>query len=82
MREVYRERRAGGRGVDAGFLLRRLGPLGAPLGQDWTDGGQHDCEEVLSAMMDRLHEDLVRPRPIPPLAHTHIPQHLHVSALS
>ena len=46
--------------MDPVDLVKRLGALGAALGEDFTDGGQHDCEEVLSAIMDRLHEDLVR----------------------
>lgn len=58
VREVYGRRRGS---VDPVFLVRRLGALGAALGEDFTDGGQHDCEEVLSAIIDRLHEDLVSP---------------------
>lgn len=64
VREVYAAR-SGAQSVDPTYLIRRLGPLGAPLGQDFTDGGQHDCEEVLSAIIDRLHEDLVRLPPFP-----------------
>ena len=60
VREVYGRRRGS---VDPVDLVKRLGALGAALGEDFTDGGQHDCEEVLSAIMDRLHEDLVRRRP-------------------
>ncbi len=60
MRELYGRKRGS---VDPSFLVRRLGALGAALGQDFTDGGQHDCEEVLSAIIDRLHEDLVRGEP-------------------
>ena len=44
--------------VDPSYLLRRLAAMNA--GENFCDGGQHDCEELLSAMMDRLHEDLVR----------------------
>ena len=43
--------------VDPSDLLSRLAALNA--GEDFCDGGQHDCEELMSAMMDRLHEDLV-----------------------
>lgn len=60
VREVYGRRKGS---VDPVDLVKRLGALGAALGEDFTDGGQHDCEEVLSAIMDRLHEDLVRPHP-------------------
>lgn len=56
VRELYGKRRGS---VDPVYLVRRLGALGAALGEDFTDGGQHDCEEVLSAIIDRLHEDLV-----------------------
>lgn len=56
VREVYRQKRGA---VDPVYLVKRLGALGAALGEDFTDGGQHDCEEVLSAIIDRLHEDLV-----------------------
>lgn len=56
MREVYRQKKGA---VDPVNLVKRLGALGAALGEDFTDGGQHDCEEVLSAIIDRLHEDLV-----------------------
>lgn len=44
--------------MDPSDLLKRLSVLDA--GENFCDGGQHDCEELLSAMMDRLHEDLVR----------------------
>ena len=54
MRELYL-RKSGH--VDPSYLLRRLAAMNA--GENFCDGGQHDCEELLSAMMDRLHEDLV-----------------------
>jgi ubiquitin carboxyl-terminal hydrolase 2/21 len=60
VREVYGRRKGS---VDPVDLVKRLGALGAALGEDFTDGGQHDCEEVLSAIMDRLHEDLNRVEP-------------------
>ena len=58
VKEVYGRRKGS---VDPVYLVKRLGALGAALGEDFTDGGQHDCEEVLSAIIDRLHEDLVSP---------------------
>ena len=69
MRELYL--RKGGH-VDPSFLLQRLAALDA--GEAFCDGGQHDCEELLTAMMDRLHQDLV-----PPALPTH--QYLHPTAL-
>ena len=54
MKELYL-RKSGH--VDPSYLLRRLAAMNA--GENFCDGGQHDCEELLSAMMDRLHEDLV-----------------------
>ena len=47
--------------VDPSFLLRRVAAINA--GENFCDGGQHDCEELLSVMMDRLHEDLVSALP-------------------
>ena len=55
VRELYM-RKSGH--VDPSYLLRRLAAINA--GENFCDGGQHDCEELLSAMMDRLHEDLVQ----------------------
>lgn len=60
LRELYL--RKGGH-VDPSGLLKRLSALNA--GEDFCNGGQHDCEELLSAMMDSLHDDLVCPYPAP-----------------
>ena len=35
-------------------LLRQF-----PTAADYFDGGQHDCQEVLRALLDLLHEELV-----------------------
>lgn len=55
MRELYQSKQGY---VDPVNLLKRLAALDA--GEEFINGGQHDCEELLSAVMDRLHEDLVR----------------------
>lgn len=60
LREMYTRKE--GR-VDPSDLVKRLAALNA--GEDFCDGGQHDCEELLSSMMDRLHEDLVRTQLVP-----------------
>jgi ubiquitin carboxyl-terminal hydrolase 2/21 len=33
-----------------------------PLGEEFCDGGQHDCQEIMRVLMDSLHEDLNRAR--------------------
>ena len=43
--------------VDPSPLWRRVAQL--PLGRDMSDGGQHDCQEMLRLLMDSLHDDLV-----------------------
>jgi ubiquitin carboxyl-terminal hydrolase 2/21 len=47
-----------GYAVDPAPLLQRLAQL--PLGRDFCDGGQHDCQELLRLLMDTLHDDLNR----------------------
>lgn len=55
VRELYQSKQGY---VDPVNLLKRLAALDA--GEEFINGGQHDCEELLSAVMDRLHTDLVR----------------------
>ncbi len=43
--------------VDPCSLLQLLRQF--PAAADYFDGGQHDCQEVLRALLDLLHEDLV-----------------------
>lgn len=47
---------SGGRGLSPALLVRTLRRF--PAGADYFDGGQHDCQEVLQALIDLVHEDL------------------------
>lgn len=44
--------------ADPAPLLKVVAKL--PGGEDFCDGGQHDSQEVLRLLLDRLHADLVR----------------------
>ena len=54
---------SGGRGADPSPLIRILRRF--PAASDYFDGGQHDCQEVLTLLLDLLHDDLntVAPKP-------------------
>ena len=43
--------------MDPSPLWRRVAQT--PLGRGMSDGGQHDCQEMLRLLMDSLHDDLV-----------------------